>query len=70
MKESFPSTTRLRFCRSKNPVNLVNFCDLLGVRIEIKGSPVFVGKKWYLWFIPGDSGDDISSVDLDTGENF
>lgn len=60
-----PSTTRLRYVKSKNPDLIVAFCDKLGVRIQIYGAPAWTGKAWYLWFVPSDRGDDIKSINLD-----
>lgn len=59
-----PDTTRLRFVSSKDPKALIQFLDSLGVRVEVKGNPVFNGKKWFLWFIPSDKGADVKSIEL------
>ncbi len=59
-----PDTTRLRFVRSKDPGMLTKFCDKLGVRIQIYDIE-FAQKKWHLWFVPSDEGNDIPSGDLD-----
>ena len=56
-----PKTTRLRYVASPDKDLLVKYCDTLGARIEIKGSPQFDGKQWVLWFIPDDNGSDITS---------
>ncbi len=53
-----PKTTRLRFVRSKKADNLILFLENLGVRVQIYGAPVWDGKKWYLWFVPDDRGED------------
>lgn len=59
-----PLTTRLRFVSSRIPDDLVEWLDRLGVRVQIYGQPVFDGKRWYLWFVPSDSGKDIKSIKL------
>lgn len=59
-----PQTTRLRFVSAKNPEKVVEFFNRLGKRVEIKGSPVWDGKRWYVWFIPDDMKGDVPSVRL------
>ncbi len=59
-----PDFTRLRFVTAKDPQDLSKFLMLLGKRVEIKGAPVWDGKKWILWFIPDDQKDDVQSVNL------
>lgn len=59
-----PGTTRLRFVSAKNPQLIVDFCDRLGVRIQIYGAPQWDGKRWFLWFVPSDTGADIKSINL------
>ena len=66
MSDVLPKTTRLRYFAAKNPNDLVLFLDQLGTRIQVYGSPQWNGKKWYLWFVPNDRGNDIKSLDLDT----
>ncbi len=60
-----PKFTRLRFAKSKDPVMLIAWLEALGVRVQIYGSPQWTGEAWYLWFVPGDLGSDINSIDLD-----
>ena len=44
--------TRLRYVRSKDIDKILAYPNsLLGYKIEIKGNPVFVKGKWYLFFI-------------------
>ena len=44
--------TRLRYVCSKSPDRILEYLNkLLGYKVEIKGNPTFVNKKWYLWFI-------------------
>lgn len=49
-----PATTRLRYVAAKNPDDLIRFLTTLGMRVEIKGAPVWDGTRWVLWFIPPD----------------
>lgn len=60
-----PKVTRLRYIVATDPNNIVLFLGQLGVRVQVYGAPVFDGKKWWLWFVPDDRGDDIQSIDLD-----
>ncbi len=60
-----PKTTRLRYVSSSDPDKLVLWTNKLGVRVQIYGSPQFNGKKWYLWFVPNDLGEDIAPINLD-----
>jgi hypothetical protein len=64
--DSMPKTTRLRFVSARDPLLLVQWCNMIGVRVQVYGQPV-VGpdEKWYLWFVPSDSGKDIPSKELD-----
>ena len=60
-----PATTRLRYVSAKDPAKLALFLSKLGFRVEIKGAPVWDGKRWYVWFIPPDDiTKDVKSVDL------
>jgi len=60
-----PRTTRLRYVSAKRPIDLVNFLDRLGYRVQIYGAPVFDGKRWHLWFVPpDDEAVNIKSIDL------
>lgn len=63
-----PIVTRLRYFASKSPDKLSLALSYLGARIQIYGAPVWDGKKWYLWFVPGDNSRDIKSMDLDKGK--
>lgn len=58
------TTTRLRFVKAKDAMELVLFLDSLGVRVQVYGAPVWTGDAWYLWFVPSDVGQDISSVEI------
>ena len=43
--------TKLRYIRSKDPDKLIEYTNkLIPYKIEIKGSPQFANRKWYLWF--------------------
>lgn len=49
-----PIQTRLRYIESKDKDKILKYVSGrvgLPYRIEIKGSPIFDGKKWVLWFI-------------------
>jgi hypothetical protein len=61
--------TRLRFIASKDPTKLVEYCNSLPYKIEIKGNPVFNSKKFYLFFILPDTIDKEEIVwgDIDQG---
>lgn len=59
-----PITTRLRFVSAKKPEQLVQFLGLLGRRVQLYGNPVWDGKRWFLWFVPSDDGEDIPSRNL------
>lgn len=59
-----PVGTRLRFVSAKLPIDIVMWLNQLGARVQVYGAPVYNGKRWYLWFVPSDSGRDIASVDL------
>lgn len=58
-----PTTTRLRWVKSKKPETIQSFCDKLGKRIEIK-SLVKDGDFWVMWFIPDDKRSDVKSGQL------
>jgi hypothetical protein len=60
-----PKTTRLRFAKSKDPAMLSAWLDALGGRVQVYGCPQFDGKRWVLWFVPSDEGNDINSIDID-----
>lgn len=62
--------TQLRFVCSSDAERIVIYCNQLGYKVEIKGSPIFNtrDKKWYLWFIIPDIIDsklEAVSGDLD-----
>ena len=59
--------TKLRYVRSKDPNKIVEYTNkLLAYKIEIKGNPIFVQKKWYLWFnLPEDILKEMPFGDLD-----
>lgn len=60
-----PLQTRLRYVSARKPAELVQFLAKLGFRVQIYGSPVWDGKRWYLWFVPPDEvGIDVRSIDL------
>jgi len=59
-----PKVTRLRYAVAKTQQDLVDFLESLGRRVQIYGAPVWDGKRWTLWFVPDDRGQDIQSVDL------
>lgn len=59
-----PKETRLRFVSAKRPMDIVEWLHRLGVRVQIYGQPVYDGKRWYLWFVPSDSGRDIPVTEL------
>lgn len=61
-----PKFTRLRYARTRDIDLLQSYLELLGVRVQIYGAPVFDGSKWVLWFVPNDLGNDIPSIDLDS----
>jgi len=48
---SKPIATRLRWSASKDADLLMSYVNKLPYRIEIKGTPVLKGAKWFLWFI-------------------
>lgn len=59
------NSTRLRYVASNNPDELVAFISALPFKVEIKGNPVALGKKWFLFFIiPEVEGLEFNSVDL------
>lgn len=57
-------TTRLRFVSARRPEQIVEFLNRLGFRVQIYGSPVWDGKRWFLWFVPPDNGADVKSSSL------
>ena len=59
--------TRLRYVRSKNPDSILEYVNkLLGYKIEIKGNPIFVKGKWYVWFVlPEELVKELPHGDLD-----
>lgn len=59
--------TRLRYVKSKSADSIIEYTNrLLPYKVEIKGNPVFVDKKWYLWFvIPEDNMKEMPFGDLD-----
>lgn len=64
---SINSITRLRYVCSKDPDLIVEYANkLVAYKIEIKGNPIFVQKKWFLWFIlPEDLMQELPFGDLD-----
>jgi hypothetical protein len=50
---------------SKDPKALALFLEKLGRRVVMLGPPQWNGKKWLLWFMPNEKGDDVKSLDLD-----
>lgn len=63
-----PKHTRLRWVASSDKKLIVEWCNTLGARIEIKGCPQWDGKAWVLWFVPDDNGPDIPSGNLTKGQ--
>ena len=61
---NLPKFTRLRFVTAKDPNKIVSFLEAIGTRVQIYGSPVWDGKKWFLWFVPNDRGIDVESKNL------
>lgn len=60
------SSTKLRYIKSKNIETISHYVNMLPYRIEIKGNPIFVSKKWVLWFVIGDNVEnEILSGDID-----
>lgn len=59
-----PQTTRLRWVSAKNKDLIVQFCDTLGVRIQIIDLEQDNSGDWVLWFVPSDTGADIKSGKL------
>lgn len=59
--------TRLRYIRTKDPDKLLEYTNkLISYKVEIKGNPIFVKTKWYLWFIiPEDLMKEMPFGDLD-----
>ena len=57
--------TRLRYFSSKNPDDIVEIVNSLPHKIEIKGTPVYDGKKFYLFYIQPDNIKDLFIGDLD-----
>jgi len=45
------SNTRIRYISSKNIDDIMIAVNSLPFKIEIKSSPVFADKKWWLFFI-------------------
>ena len=59
------SSTRLRYISSGDLDELMAFVSLLPFKIEIKGAPSLVNKKWFLFFvIPEIDGFEWNSVNL------
>ena len=65
LDKGLPSSTRLRYVKSKDPSMFQIWLDKLGSRVQIY-SMVWDGSSWFLWFVPDDRGLDIDSVDLDS----
>jgi len=61
------NVTQLRYACSKDPQKLVDYTNkFLSYKIEIKGNPVYVKGKWYLWFnLPDKPLNDLPYGDLD-----
>jgi len=59
--------TRLRYISSSNPDTILEYLNkLIGYKVEIKGNPTFVQKKWHLWFVlPEDLNKEMPFGDLD-----
>lgn len=61
---SRPKITRLRWVSSSDKNRLVEWSRAIGQRIQIY-QIAREGRKWVLWFIPGDFDKDLPSGDLD-----
>ena len=60
-----PISTRLRHISSKSIDEIEIFLSRLGFRVQIYGSPVWNGKKWFVFFVPPDDTNvNFNSVDL------
>lgn len=64
MTDLLPQTTRLRYVTAKKREDIPLYFNALGKRVQIY-SINWDGKKWVVWFVPDDRGQDIKSVDLD-----
>ena len=59
--------TKLRYVSSKDADKILEYVSkILPYRIEIKGCPVYVKGKWYLWFnLPDKDLKELPSGDID-----
>lgn len=62
-------STQLRYIRSKKLDLIQLYVVSLPYKIEIKGNPVFDGKKWTLFFtlLAGEILKEVPSGDIDRG---
>ncbi len=59
-------STKLRYIKSKKEENLIQYVNTLPYKIEIKGAPLFVKNKWFLWFnLSDESFKEVPSGDID-----
>ena len=61
--------TKLRYICSKKPQKLVEYTNrMIPYKVEIKGNPTYVNKKWFLWFnLPDGLEKELPFGDLDKG---
>jgi len=59
--------TKLRYIKTKDADKIVEYVSkLIPYRVEIKGNPVFVSGKWFLWFnLPDKDLKELPFGDLD-----
>ena len=57
--------TRLRFISTKNAGDLVSFLERLPFKVEIKGGPVPMDGRWFLFFVIPDNVKDFVSAAID-----
>jgi len=57
-------STRLRYISTSSAVELSAAVNAFPFKVEIKGGPVYDGKRWYLWFVIPDHVKEFLSTDL------
>lgn len=56
--------TRLRFIAAKTAGEISLAVSSLPFKVEIKGNPVFDGKRWILWFVIPDNVQEFRNIEF------
>lgn len=60
-----PKSTRLRYLKAKTEEEVSAAVTRLPFKVEIKGAPVWNGKRWVLWFVlPEEDGIEMGNMEI------